>query len=59
MISVFKLSKRVCKKMMGAMMDFWWSNKLEGMGIRWCSQNRLTKRKDASGMGFKRFGDFE
>lgn len=28
-MSVFKLPKRACKKLMGAMVDFWWSIKKE------------------------------
>lgn len=50
---VFKLPTMVCKRLKGAMLDFWWSNKAEDGRISFCSQEKLTRRKDVGGLGFR------
>lgn len=52
-MSCFKLPKNLCKRMMGAMMDYWWNNSEQRNKIHWVGKERLNLPKHLGGIGFR------
>ncbi|XP_062028650.1 uncharacterized protein LOC133744575 [Rosa rugosa] len=52
-MSVFQLPVGVCKKFQSKVSKFWWGKGGETRGIHWCSWDKLCKRKDEGGLGFR------
>lgn len=50
-MSVFKLARKTCNRIMVAMMHFWWVGFEDVKGAIWCSKDRLTRRKGMGGLG--------
>jgi len=52
-MSCFLLSKTTCKKIRGAMMNYWWGGSADSGHIHWLRWERLTQHKSKGGIGFR------
>jgi len=52
-MSCFLLSKTTCKKIRGAMMNYWWGGSADSRHIHWLRWERLTQHKSKGGIGFR------
>lgn len=58
-MSVFLLPQEINKDIERSLAKFWWGDaRMETKKIHWMSWERLCKHKDAGGMGFRCFRDF-
>ncbi|CAA7041153.1 unnamed protein product [Microthlaspi erraticum] len=57
-MACFQLPKETCKKIVATMAEFWWKNNKEARGMHWQSWDKLTKRKEEGGLGFKDLENF-
>ncbi|XP_010507264.1 PREDICTED: uncharacterized protein LOC104783860 [Camelina sativa] len=56
-MSCFRLSKNLCKKLTSAMMEFWWSNCEGQRKIAWVAWKKLCTAKSEGDLGFKDLND--
>ncbi|CAM8929085.1 unnamed protein product [Rhodiola kirilowii] len=54
----FKLPDSLCKRIIGIISRYWWSNKGGGRCIYWGSYKLLCKAKEVGGLGFRDFVNF-
>lgn len=52
-MSVFKLSSKLCKEITAWMANFWWGEEKGRKKMHWCSWAMLSKEKKWGGLGFK------
>ena len=52
-MSVFLLTKKVCKGLTASMAKFWWSGSLDRRSMHWLSWEKLATPKIYGGMGFR------
>lgn len=52
-MSMLKLPREVCNRLMAMMMHFWLAGFGEGKDVHWCLKDRIMRRKEIHGLGFK------
>lgn len=52
-MSVFKLTRRMCKEIASLMVEFWWGHMHKEIGIYWKNWIFLGETKSLEGLGFK------
>lgn len=52
-MSIFKSPKKVCKKVIAIMLQFWWAGGEDSKKVSWCSKGKLTRWKEQGGLGFR------
>ena len=52
-MSVFLLTKKVCKTLTSCMAKYWWSSSLDRRSMHWMSWEALAQPKIRGGMGFR------
>lgn len=57
-MTCFKLPKDMCKKLVSAMTEFWWSSGNNQKKIPWVAWKKLCRKKDEGGLGFHDIGLF-
>lgn len=51
-MSVFRLSKDLCRKFISVMSEFWWSSGVRKKKIVWVFWLKLCRKKEEGGLGF-------
>lgn len=57
-MSCFRLPKDTCKRITSAMIAFWWDNEKDHKKIPWVAWEKLCRRKEVGGLGFRDIGRF-
>ncbi|XP_010445465.1 PREDICTED: uncharacterized protein LOC104728135 [Camelina sativa] len=57
-MSCFRLSKTVTRKLTSAISNFWWSSSGQSRGLHWVSWDKLCSGKEAGGLGFRCLDDY-
>ncbi|XP_042983209.1 uncharacterized mitochondrial protein AtMg00310-like [Carya illinoinensis] len=57
-MSVFKLSKKLCKEIAAQIAKFWWGYKKEDSKIQWRSSTKMGVWKHGGGLGFRELESF-